>query len=349
MVKTERQDLVSPFAFGYSIPFFRLGDGAHPGPMKYPLGKNISAGVFEDGLVVFDFARCEETPIVIHRESLCNGDGAKGDVAKRLQRTEHKQKLNQKFHRSVLLAHILLLENAGHMIGRTSFQVSHQIEKIGDAFSCYGIPSSTPRRLPGNPAPKPNAPRLGTKVIERSFSDLNLALSDGSGVLLRALEYHKLSQYRTLDHRFAETLVLSWTVCENMIDFIWKQMIDAVRSSDSGRMTGKRAETLGKSSDFTSSVRIETLELTGRLSIELATSLNVIRKARNDWLHSFKDVDEQIALGSIETCARLISSVFSIALGGWIVAGTGGAGGGIPLNSFRERFPDVDLEGAYDG
>lgn len=352
MVKIERQDLVPPFAFGYFIPFFRLGDGTHPehpGPMKYPLGKNISAGVFEDGMVVFDFARCEETPIVIHRESLWNGDGAEEDVAKRLQRTEHKQKLNQKFYRSVLLAHILLLENAGRMVGGVSFEIPSRIEKISDAFGCYGIPSSPPPRPTGKPVSEPSAPRLGTKAFERSFSDLNRALADGSGALLKALEYHKLSQYRALDHRFAESLVLSWMVCENMIHSIWKQMIDEVKSSDSGRMTGKRAEIPGKSSASTASGRIRILERVGRLSAEQATSLNEIRRARNDWLHSFKDVEEQIAFGSIGNCARLISSVCDIAMDRWSVAGAGGGGGGMFLNSFRERFPDVDLEGAYDG
>lgn len=353
--KTEAHDTVAPFVFGYSTSSISLGDVAHPrhlGPRKYDLKKNISAGVFENGSVFFDFGRCKETPLVIHRESLWNdverdenGALSDGSVSKRLRRTESRQRLNQSFYRSVLLAHVLLLENAGRLIGGASFSLP-RIEKIhDDAFSCWDIPEV----LPSTSIEDSAGLRLGTNVIDRSFSDLDRALTIGNGALLQAIEFHKLSHYRILDQRFAESLVLSWTICENMIDFLWKRMVKDVRSSDPRRMTKKRADTLGNTSAFNASVRIETLELSGYLSIELATNLNEVRKMRNKWLHSLEGVEEQSSLHSIETCAHLISSVFEMEICDMIVSGSGGEGGGMFLKVFEDRYPSVDLRGAYDG
>ena len=353
MTGNEHRDVVSPFVFGYYTPF-RLGDEAHvenPGPRKYCLKREIYAGVFESGSIFFDFARCKETPIVIHRESLLNNvepdeNGAFRDdcVSKRLYRTESRQRLNQTFCRSVLLAHVLLLENAGRLIGGASFHLP-RIEIVHDALSCHGIPEVSPSA----PAEAHGGLRLSTSVIDRSFSDLDFTLTTSSGALLRALEFHKLSHYRMLDQRFAESLVLSWTICEDMINVIWKRMIEGIRSSHESRMNPKRIKRLRNSSAFTASVRIETLELAGHLSIELANNLNKIRQVRNDWLHSFKDVDEQASLHSIRTCAHLISSVFRIEICDWIVSGAGGEGGGMYMDQFKDKFPGVDLHNAYDG
>lgn len=353
MTSNKHRDVVSPFVFGYSTPFF-LGNEAHKAnlrPRKYCLKSKICASVFESGSIFFDFGRCEEAPVVIHRESLWNNvepdeNGTFRDdrVSRCLRRTESRQRLNQSFYRSVLLAHVLLLENAGRLIGGASFHLP-RIEIIHGALSRYDIPES----FSNDCVKTREGLRLSANVIDRSFSDLDLALTTDSRALLRVLELHKLSHYRTLDQRFAESLVLSWTVCENMIDFLWKRMIDDIKSSSKSRMVARRSKKLRESTTFTASIRIETLELAGHLSIEQANDLNKIRRARNKWLHSLDDVDEQTSLHSIGTCAHLISSVFGIEICDKIVSGAGGEGGGIYLDLFLEKFPDFDLSKAYTG
>ena len=353
MEENEHYDLVAPFTCGYSTPL-RIGDGMHskdPWPKKYLLKKGICAGVFENGTIFFDFARCEETPIVIHRESLLsnvdyNKNGAlEGEcVAKRLRRTEDRQRLNQSFYRTVLLAHMLLLENAARLIGGVYFETP-RIETIHDTYMCYGIPNV--------PRPKfrddHNVLHLRGDVIDKSFSDLDVALSAGSGSLLRALEFHKLSHYRMRDQRFAESLILSWTICENMIGLLWRRMIDDLASSSEDRMTKERSRKLHESSASTTSARIEKLQLAGKLPLKHAENLSKIRLARNKSLHEFVNVDEEICLDAITTCAQLISYVFELKVCGTNVARVGGEGGGRPLEAFKSHCPDVDLRDAYDG
>lgn len=361
MNRMERRDLVAPFAFGYFTPFW-FGNRARPSRpdarqianydsifKTYELGKGITAGVFENGYIVFDFSRCEKTPIVIHRESLWNsvqpnehGHFRDADVSKRLSRTQSRQRLNQAYYRTILISHALLLENAGRLRSGISFSLP-RIERLSDALGCFGIQKVIPRK-PVHKASHEFNPR----ALEKSFDDLKLALVSGANVV-RALELHKLSHYRTLDHRFAESLVLSWTACENIIDYIWRDMIQKIKSEQSRRMSKKRIDTLNNASSFTASVRIETLELSGLLTFEQAESLNVVRRARNKWLHSLEDVDEPSAIRAIKTCAHLIGSVFKIELCDTIVSGAGGEGGGMHEDVFKNMYPDVDLDNAYDG
>ena len=361
MILPKENDLVAPFTFGYYTSFW-FGDreiltrpsayelANHGGLFaRYDLGRNISAGVFENGLVLFDFSRCENTPIVIHRESLwndveANENGVKNSkaVSRRLQRTESRQRTNQAFYRTVLISHALFLENAGRLVGRSSFHLP-RIERISDIIGCYGIG----KILPNQTVSKFNS-KLSRQVVDRSFQDLNTALASGDN-FIRSIELHKLSHYRTLDHRFAESLVLSWTVCENIIDFVWNKMIEEIKSSNADRMSKKRRDTLNNPSSFTASVRIEALELSGIISIDEAKDMNEVRNSRNRWLHRLEDVDEKSSLHSIKVCARLISSVFGLNISDTIVGGVGGEGGGMFMENFVREFPNIDLSGAFDG
>lgn len=360
MAEQKFRDLVAPFVFGYYTPFW-IGDRQSPvtpsledvinfGGIigQYEIGLGIVAATLENGLLLFDFSRCPQTPIIVHRESLynsvtpVNGTYTSEIVSRRLGRTESKQRLNQAFYRTVLLSHALLLENAGHLVGRMAFSLP-RIENLRDTVACHELGSVwSEKALPKSTLHLPKV------TLDRSFTDLAIAI-DKRENLLRALELHKLSHYRFHDHRFAECLVLSWTVCENIVDFIWRKMIEEVKSENNGRMTKRRVDVLCNSAVYTASVRIETLELAGFLSIKQADDLNTVRRARNNWLHSLGEVDEQSALHSIRLCAGLISSIFGLDLSEIIVGGAGGEGGGMFLDVFMSRFPSRDLSSAYDG
>lgn len=358
MVDFNHRDTVAPFAFGYYTPFW-FSDGGWPqtpgvgeltmaGSLlcQAELSNGIQAGAFENGLLVFDFSNCSETPVVVHRESLWNEiepdekggrTDTTGKISKQLSRSRRRQRLNQSYYRTVLLSHALLFENACRLVSGTGFQLS-RIEKIHDALSGHGIHKMRPR----SEISKSSVLRKSLATIDRSFQDLDFAIKKGSFVL-RALELHKLSHYRLLDQRFSESLVLSWTVCESLIDFVWQAMMDDISSKQSARMTNRRKDVLRNPTAFTASVRLETLELSGYLSLEAINDLNAVRKKRNDWLHSLKDVDEDESLHSIKTCARLIQLILGIEIHETIVSGSGGEGGGMFVDVFQKRFPNFDL------
>ncbi len=66
-----------------------------------------------------------------------------------------------------------------------------------------------------------------------------------------------------------------------------------------------------KGRDYTSSVRLEVLELAGQLPTELFRAVDGVRKIRNDWLHSLSNVKGRQAALSV----RAAESLFRFATG----------------------------------
>ena len=66
--------------------------------------------------------------------------------------------------------------------------------------------------------------------------------------------------------------------------------------------------------DYTASVRIEILSLLGHMNIKMYDDLNKVRISRNDWLHNFEQVDENLASLAIQTAQRLFEQVAKIKL-----------------------------------
>ena len=355
-----RRDLVAPFVYGYFTHFWF---GASAGPVDPTLeqalsfgdqlcqrevGRGIKAAAFENGSVLFDFSQCENTPVIVRRNSLYNAvepdeRGIKFDaeISARLARTENKQTNNQSFYRTVIIAHILLLENAARKVSGIGMNLP-RMENLADAIACHALAKTYSHRA----ILKQNL-CLTNQALEQSFDDLSRALNSPPSVA-RSLELLKLSHYRHLDHRSAEALVLCWAVCESIVDDLWSAMIDQVRLDDKDRMTKKRIESLSNSSAFTASVKTETLELTGQLSIQQVQGLNSVRKLRNNWLHSLKEVEVIDAKHAIRVCTDLISSTHGIELLNEF-SDPGGSGGGRFLDVFESNFPDFDLSKAYDG
>jgi len=236
------------------------------------------------------------------------------------------------------------LENAIHQMRGMGLSLP-RIETIHDAYT-YHNSRTVPhvrKEVLKYPVSEPNR-----DFLDKSFNDLKAVIS-GPDAYLRMLETHKLSHYRTLDQRFAESLVLSWTVCEHLLDLIWARMIKDTKQSDQKRMSVARAKKMKEPSMFTAAARIQTLELTGNLSIKRVNNLNKIRQVRNKWLHEFKDVDERGLLDSIRSCADLISFVTEIQIYDRIVGGSGGEGGGMFIDRFQNTCPNIDFTNVYDG
>lgn len=354
-----RSDLVPPFVAGYDTPFWFTEHAVPQGPTleeitafggiatSRDIGLGIRAFAFENGMILFDFSECEVTPVIIHRESLYNDIAPEENgalkipeaITSQLRKSEEKQSENQSFYRTIAVAHALLLENSARIIGGMSMSLPH-IEDPSDLVLGY-----SPEKM-GAKINYKNSISRSVMVADHSFNMLAKAISNGSHVV-RSLELHKVSHYRLLKKNFAECLVMSWTLCENMIDYIWKNMITEIKLNDPERMAKPRIDRL-QAQSFTASVRIEVLELSGRLHPMQAEGLNFVRKARNSWLHGLKEVAEREALKSILVCQELITSLYGIPIVSTI-GGVGGSGGGLYMDVFMTRYGGDKLNKAYDG
>lgn len=149
-------------------------------------------------------------------------------------------------------------------------------------------------------------------VVERSFELLDNILAEGDLENVRLVEGGYMAACRQRDKRSGEAVVLAWTVCEQLIALLWKRTLDALKvSGGADRMPKERREKLlGR--DYTASVMVESLEITGRIDRELYRSLEVVRKARNKWAHEMRTPKEQeiyFSIRSVEALLLLVKNV----------------------------------------
>jgi hypothetical protein len=129
-------------------------------------------------------------------------------------------------------------------------------------------------------------------------------------LLLTELLYRAAVQYS--EYRVAECLILSWAVCERLLTELWERYLKSSERSGTEelRINADRRQKL-KSRDYTSSVRLEVLELASQLPNEIFCAVDDVRKIRNDWLHSLSNVKGQEAA----LTGRAAKSLFRFATG----------------------------------
>jgi hypothetical protein len=149
---------------------------------------------------------------------------------------------------------------------------------------------------------------LDLEVVKHSFELLDkvVRLSVPNSLMLVELLYKSGIHYAA--HRYAEALILCWTVCETLINHVWEQYIDSCNMTPVGRVNSKRKEKLS-GRDFTASVISEVLELNGLITHELFLGIDKVRRARNAWLHSLGDVSDREASSAIRTAEKMLESV----------------------------------------
>jgi hypothetical protein len=133
------------------------------------------------------------------------------------------------------------------------------------------------------------------QIVTSPFADL---------LLLTELLYRAAVQYS--EYRFAESLILSWAVCERLLTELWERYLKSSERSGTGelRINADRRQRL-KSRDYTSSVRLEVLELAGQLPTELFGAVDDVRKSRNNWLHSLSNVKGRRAALAVRAAESL--------------------------------------------
>ncbi len=149
------------------------------------------------------------------------------------------------------------------------------------------------------------------EVVKLSMEFLDDILSRDDVRLIRIVEAAYLAECRRRDKGYGEALLLAWGVNEQLLSIMWSEVIAEARQINSDRMTKERREKL-KGRDYTASVMIESLELTGRIDHDIYRMLEVARKARNKWAHEMRVPKESELRVCMQAAERLLSQVANI-------------------------------------
>jgi hypothetical protein len=148
---------------------------------------------------------------------------------------------------------------------------------------------------------------LEIPVIERSFSILDAIISISEIDLISSIDLLYIAAYRYWEKRFSESVVLSWSVSEKLINIAWERYL-----RQKGRVSSRRRQQLISSRDFTASVVSEILELSDILPSSLYDRLGQSRRARNSWAHELRHLAAQDAQFSIAACQDLLNHLFGV-------------------------------------
>ena len=120
--------------------------------------------------------------------------------------------------------------------------------------------------------------------------------------------------HRSIEKRFGESVVLSWTVCEQLINIAWTRLLDSNAIDGEVRRINKDRRKKLQGRDYTASVMSEFLELSRKISYSLFQRLEIARKARNDWAHNLKTPSQWAAYTSLDAAQELFRTLFDIPL-----------------------------------
>ena len=152
---------------------------------------------------------------------------------------------------------------------------------------------------------------LEKEVIEHSFKLLDQILSLEDAVLIQWIEAAYIAACRYAEKRFGETVVLAWTVCEQLLSLAWDTLQNDIKVTN--RMSSKRKKKL-EGRDYTTSVIVEFLEINNRLDRDLYKLLEDVRKSRNDWAHRMRVPEGNDAIKAVRAVEGLFWDVKKIRL-----------------------------------
>jgi hypothetical protein len=295
--------------------------------VRCTIAEQIEVRVRRDGMFLFDFTRWfEAPPTEIPEHSRTPGKQIPQSVSAAEELAESREQIRV----MVLNAHQACVSTAHSVVHRRATGlgvpispqraikpvdfdadvVGHSLSSVHDPLERY-VSERLLRTLIHRDATIPRlllekdtviySLELLEQIITNPFDDL---------LLLTELLYRAAVQYA--EYRVAESLILSWAVCERLLTELWERYLKSNEHSSAGeqRMNADRRQKL-KGRDYTSSVRLEVLELAGQLPTELFRAVDDVRKIRNNWLHSLASVKSRQAALSV----RAAESLFRFATG----------------------------------
>lgn len=297
------------------------------------LPSRISVRVCRDGLFIFNFSDWGSgAPITIPEWKSSPGE----KVPKKVQDAERKAEEHVYRRVEAMNAHLACLNSAISMCQLAGVRIG-QVVSPSDVLNLhwrssgrwefglnpYGSPMHAYVTFQRNLLAEGSRQSrrslvLSMETIEKSFETFEALVSSNVSdcLTMSAILLQSVKTYGA--HDFSTSLTMSWTVLEKLVSAIWKKMIEDNKSRVEEGATisfigGDRRKKL-QGRDYTASVRLEILSLLGHISTKMYDDLNKVRTSRNDWLHNFEQVDENLAALAIQTAQRLFEQVAKIKL-----------------------------------
>jgi|GEM_PF-5748189 len=150
--------------------------------------------------------------------------------------------------------------------------------------------------------------RLSFDIFSEILTNENEYLIDMVELILRGVKYYE-------DHDYNSSLIMYWAVIEKIINTIWNNFLESQRNRPTGTnqkfINRARKEKL-TGIDYTISNIIEYLSLLNLVSFSLYRDLNIVRTARNKWIHDLKAVDQETCTTAYFTVTKLFKAMFNL-------------------------------------
>jgi hypothetical protein len=153
--------------------------------------------------------------------------------------------------------------------------------------------------------------------VRNSFNLLSNIVRHQDADILRFVDLYTRGCKAIEDHDYSRCLVTAWTISEILLQKLWDKYIELnlTREIDGKKVQfidKARKERLDDGRTFSASVITEILSLTDTIPFSLYRDLSIVRKKRNDWMHSMKSVSEKDAELSISVSERMIETTYGI-------------------------------------
>lgn len=152
---------------------------------------------------------------------------------------------------------------------------------------------------------------LSIPTLAESFHLLNAILEHPNADMVLIADLLLRSSKALHDHNYSLSLITSWSIAEKVLQLRWEKYLDSQKErEDDGKkivfINKDRKKNLMNGRDYSASVVSEILSLAGILSFELYKDMQLVRKARNNWIHNLSPVSRETAELSIKVAATLL-------------------------------------------
>ena len=311
----------------------------HEVVLETTLNSGITVRVQRDGTFLFDFSTWDPAPQIVIPGYRHPGPGIPHRLAIETERAVQAAEEHSLIRAKVMNVQQACLTTSVQLLGQRpaqmGFPIDAQASLKGMAFedaASYSENAADVHSLARNAANNKytasperllSRPVIELEVVNHSLALLDHILLENDPDLLQMIDSLYAAARSYTERRSGKAVVVAWAVCEQLVSTAWDSLlIDLKRSA---RMPGTRRRKL-VGIDYTASIKIEMLEMMGRIDYDSYLLLSHARKSRNDWAHRLREPKDEEVMKGFLAAQDLLEKIKGIR----ILLSLSGPGPGIP-------------------